>query len=493
MKIIFRQLLFCAVSLASLSLNAQITSNPAQEDTTIRYYSRLAASTNEADRAYLETQLYKILKSDKETDWLLAQRFFYQIKKQKTADSIIVACRVSFPLGQIVRGDETKVIYDETNPVKKEAMYKAWIKKFPPEKFGTDRIQYDYVRNDVASAYAEADNVSKAVQYANMIETQTWKGEGWAGPATRLQKNGHLNEAAELFKKASANSYKYLTSNRNEPGARFAAIGFSSYTSSLAQIYFEQKKYAEALKHIKLAHDSSKSVKAYINSTYADVLIALKKDKEAFDIINEAITAGQASTNIRDRFKQLYVKVKGSNEGYDEYMTTVNKILAENIRKDLQRRILNKPAASFTLKDADGNTYSLEQFKGKTIILDFWATWCGPCKRSFPAMRTAQNKYADDTTVKFLFIHTWEREDNATTNAKKYVTDNNLPFTVLMDLKDNDTKINTVADKYNVSSIPAKVVIDKNGIIRFMFNGFTDEEAAVEEIVAMIELAEKSK
>lgn len=483
---------YCVLLLIAQTGFSQENKTTTPADTTIKYYTRLASSANEADKAFLETQLYALFKSDKEKDWLTAQRFFYQLKKQKTADSIIAACRVNFPLGQIVRGDETKAIYDEKDPVKKEAAYKAWIKKFPPEKFGTDRIQYDYVRNSVAHAYAEADNVKKAMQFANMTETPAWKGEGWAGPATTLLKNGHLKEAGELFKKARDNSYKFMTTNRNDQGAGFAAMGFSTYNNSLAQIFYKQKKYTEALKYIKQAHDSSKTVKAYVNSTYADILIALKRDKEAFDIINEAITAGQANADIRETFKQLYVKVKGNNEGYDEYMTSVNQILANNIGKDLQNRVMNKPAPLFTLQDVDGNTVSLEQLKGKTVILDFWATWCGPCKRSFPSMKIAQSKYANDTTVKFLFIHTWEREDNATVNAKKYITDSNFPFSVLMDLKDKETKANKVAESYNVNSIPAKIVIDKKGNIRFMFNGFTDEEAAVEEIAAMIELAGKS-
>lgn len=473
----------------SQSVSAQSNSN--RGDTISRHYTRLANSKDEADKTFLEAQLYTLLKSNKESDWLMAQRFFYQLKKQKIADSIIGACRKNFPLGQIVRGDETKAIYDEKDPVKKEAMYKAWFKKFPPEKFGNDRIQYDYVRNSVATAYAEADNVKKALQYANMTETPVWKGEGWAGPATILLKNGHVKEATELFKKAADNSLKFMTTNKNDQGAGFASLGFTGYNNSLARIYYDQKKYTEALKYVKVAHDSSKTVKAYVNSNYADILIALKRDKEAFDIINEAITAGQANAATRENFKKLYVKVKGSNEGYDEYMASVNKILVENIRKELQNRIINKPAPQFTLYDLDGNTFSLEQLKGKTVILDFWATWCGPCKRSFPSMKIAQNKYANDTTVKFLFIHTWEREENATGNAKKYITDNNYPFTVLMDLKDNETKANKVAESFNVSSIPAKIVIDKNGNIRFMFNGFTDEEAAVEEIVAMVELAQK--
>lgn len=112
--------------------------------------------------------------------------------------------------------------------------------------------------------------------------------------------------------------------------------------------------------------------------------------------------------------------------------------------------------------------------------------------RSFPAMKTAVTRFKDNPDVKFLFIHTWEKEDSAAYKAKKYVDDNYYPFTVLMDMKDPSTGVNNVVDSYKVNGIPAKFVIDKKGNIRFFFSGFSGgEDAAVEEIAAMVELADK--
>ncbi len=485
----FKIVIVCtAISCAQNALAQQNNSG----DTTRRYFTRLANSTNPADQALLEGKLYQLLKSEKEEDWFTSANFFYQMKKAGVSDSIQKAVKIKFPQGIAVRNAETDTIYKQKDPVKKEAMYKAWIKKFPPEKFGTDRIQYDYVRNAVATAYAEADNVKKAIEYANMTETGPWKGEGWAGPAGRLAKNGHLREAAELYKKAIANSYRYMTTNRNDNGAAFAATGYVGYNSSLADIYLKQKKYNEALIFVKAAHDSSKTVRGSVNANYAKILMALNRDKEAFDIIDESVKAGQATEDMKADLKTLYVKVKGSDAGYDNYLAEVNRLLVEKIRKDVAKQMINLPAPKFTLKDVNGKTVSLEELKGKTVVVDFWATWCGPCKASFPAMQLAVNRYKDDPDVKFLFVHTWEKEDMATESAKKFIEDKKYSFEVLMDLKDPATGNNNVVVSYNVNSIPTKFVIDKNGNIRFRFSGFSGgNDAAVEEVSAMIELARK--
>lgn len=106
-------------------------------------------------------------------------------------------------------------------------------------------------------------------------------------------------------------------------------------------------------------------------------------------------------------------------------------------------------------------------------------------------MKTAMDRFKDDPNVRFLFIHTFEKDTDASIQAKNYITEHYYPFEVLMDLKNADGD-NAVAKSFGVGGIPNKIIIDGNGNIRFSVVGFSGgQEAAVEEIAAMIELSKK--
>lgn len=124
--------------------------------------------------------------------------------------------------------------------------------------------------------------------------------------------------------------------------------------------------------------------------------------------------------------------------------------------------LVGKGAPDFTLNDLDGKAVSLSSLKGKVVVLDFWATWCGPCVATLPTVSEVTSSFKDRGVV-FYAVNLKENADQ----IRKFQTDKVLSFPVLLDSK------GTVADLYLAKSIPESVVIDKSGNIQAVHVGFS--------------------
>jgi thiol-disulfide isomerase/thioredoxin len=128
---------------------------------------------------------------------------------------------------------------------------------------------------------------------------------------------------------------------------------------------------------------------------------------------------------------------------------------------------IGRPAPAFKLPDLNGRSISLDQFKGKIVLLDFWATWCGPCRMSMPLLERLQKEYP--TNLALLAINLQEPQDT----VREYMRQQNLSSQVLLD---QDGSIGQI---YGAGSIPMQVLIDKDGIVREVQAGFNPKLISV--------------
>lgn len=128
--------------------------------------------------------------------------------------------------------------------------------------------------------------------------------------------------------------------------------------------------------------------------------------------------------------------------------------------------IVYRPAPDFTLLDINGNEATLSDFKGNVVILDFWATWCPPCKAEIPHFIELQDEYKDEGLEIIGVSLDW----NAERILGGFAGDNGINYTLLIGNDD-------VTDLYGgIISIPTTFVIDRDGGIRKRYIGYKEKE-----------------
>lgn len=119
----------------------------------------------------------------------------------------------------------------------------------------------------------------------------------------------------------------------------------------------------------------------------------------------------------------------------------------------------NMRALIFQLEDLEGSQVSLADFQGRTVILNFWATWCGPCKEEMPLLQSYADRYAKDLVVVGVDY------DEPRETVQAYVDDLGLTFPILLDPGGK------IGNQYRVRGFPSTFLLDAEGIIRYQHIG----------------------
>jgi peroxiredoxin len=122
---------------------------------------------------------------------------------------------------------------------------------------------------------------------------------------------------------------------------------------------------------------------------------------------------------------------------------------------------LSAPAPNFTLQSQTGETVSLADFRGDVVMINFWATWCGPCRKEMPHLEALHQRYS---SLGFTLLGV-NVEDNPK-GAEKYLEETPVSFEILFD------PANKVTALYDVVAMPSTVMVDRNGNMRYIHHGY---------------------
>lgn len=124
---------------------------------------------------------------------------------------------------------------------------------------------------------------------------------------------------------------------------------------------------------------------------------------------------------------------------------------------------IGQAAPDFTLKNLAGKNLNLAEQRGNIILINFWASWCGPCRKEMPVLQKLQDKYQD------LGVQVWginvEQENQA---GKDFLADLSLSFPIFFD------PTNTLSKTYQVEAMPTTVIIDRDGHVRYVYKGYKE-------------------
>ena len=142
---------------------------------------------------------------------------------------------------------------------------------------------------------------------------------------------------------------------------------------------------------------------------------------------------------------------------------------------DLTPANSRKLSPDFTLTDSKGASVKLSDYKGKVVLLDFWATWCGGCKVEIPWYMEFQNTYKE----KGLSVVGVSMDDDGWKSVKPFIAENKINYPIVIGNSDLGTQ-------FGVSALPLTLLVDRNGKIADSHAGMVDKDAFEREIQVLL-------
>jgi peroxiredoxin len=136
-------------------------------------------------------------------------------------------------------------------------------------------------------------------------------------------------------------------------------------------------------------------------------------------------------------------------------------VVALSLLGSAQAEVVEGAAPDFTLKSRSSGNLKLSEYRGDVVMINFWASWCAPCREEMPLLEDLYAKYSD---LGFTLLGVNVEEDSS--KADEFLRDVPVSFPILFDNK------NQVTELYNVVAMPTTVIVDRGGNMRYLHRGY---------------------
>ena len=434
------------------------------------------------------------LEAGSEENALIALDYYLKAGKSAKADSIQAAVVRKFPEGVESRFISYQKIFDGQTPEQKKEIYDSWLKQFPPEHFKSEEREiYNTALSYIIQDFLSAGQLNEAHKLTDEFLDTPSASTTYFAVAGLFYRHEHYDEARAYLQRAMDSYKRWKADTATSPAVK--ATAKAAYNDALKLYAMTRSREGNCAEALSFFEDYKKQIDFLdeeANLEYADCLEALGQQDLAYTQLEEIIKKNDEHFESNyPRFKRLFIETQGDENALKDYERELNKSFAQRLEAELVSQMISEQAPAYSLTDLEGNTRTAADLRGKIVVLDFWATWCAPCKASFPAMQQVKNHFKEDENVVFLFVDTMENleTERLKLHIKKYLSSKNYDFDVFLDLPDG-----AVAEAFKVKEIPYKFILDPEGNIRYKIMGYEGNlEAEQNKLIAMIDVVKKGK
>ncbi|MEO8253718.1 MAG: TlpA disulfide reductase family protein [Flavobacterium sp.] len=428
----------------------------------------------------------------------------FELKDQAKADSLETVIQKQFPKGAFQRFKAFQKIMPIADAAEKNKVITQFLADFPYTTDVPDSQKYFY-DNIVKAQFGYYFNTKDYKSILAMIPTMNFANLNDAYHQD-ISKALYLKEVEpavietmavpminQMQQKVNDLSYMqgiYWSPNQATENAK---TQLNNELVIQIRMYDMLKKYKEVLETFELLPFQKRYEKASIIDIHVRALEAL--NKPIIEVLKNAARVNALSEGATNKLKEAYLKEGKKETDFPAYLEQLKK---ENNSEEKIALMDPVPAPAIKLETADGKAKQLALDNGKIIVIDFWATWCGPCKQAFPAMQKLVTNYKEDKTVEFYFISTQETKQTYKKEAMAYLKSKGYKLDALFDVikkegGTNNESFSKYAAIFKSSGIPRKVII-KNGQIRFTSEGYSGNPGQlIDELTEVINTLKNEK